>query len=231
MLKLKEWKSQVTHFAKEQWKNTKAILKTCSKFISVNRGSILYYSSLMLILAVMGTVAQRYRQQDSSLDTNENQEEIRSVTFDHQQPFESAESTEKCFSWPISGQMIADYSEDTLVWSQTLGQWQTHPAIDIAASSGETVAACADGEIIDAYYDSLFGNTIIIDHGDGMILRYASLSTLELVEIGDKVKTGDTISAVGNCYAESETAPHLHLEYYVDGESTDPKMLFADEAS
>lgn len=231
MLKLKEWKSQATHFANEQWKNAKAVLKKCGKFISVNRGSILYYSSLMLILAIMGTVAQRYREQDSLLDTNENQEEIRTVAFDYQQPFESSETPEKVFSWPISGQIIADYSEDTLVWSQTLGQWQTHPAIDIAASSGEAVSACADGEVIDAYYDSLFGNTIIIDHGDGMILRYASLNTLELVEIGDKVHIGDTISAVGNCYAESETAPHLHLEYYVNSESADPKMLFTNEAS
>ena len=76
------------------------------------------------------------------------------------------------------------------MWSETLGQWQTHPAIDIAAEAGEAVCACAEGVVSDAWEDALWGKVIQIEHPEGYVSTYANLSTLKLVKVGDAVTAG-----------------------------------------
>lgn len=126
------------------------------------------------------------------------------------------------WAWPLAGDIIGAYSPDVPIWSQTLSQWQTHPALDIAGIPGEAIYACADGTVLDAYSDRLWGNVIVLGHEDGYQSTYAGVNTLKLVSPGDAVAAGDVISAVGppvGC--EADLASHLHFELTRDGESVD----------
>ena len=126
------------------------------------------------------------------------------------------------FQWPVPGEVIGEYAPEALTWSDTMGQWQTHPAIDIAAGAGESVCACAEGVVLDAWKDPLWGMVIQIDHGEGYVSTYANLSTLKLVKPGDAVEAGQTISAVGSSAACEAGLPwHLHFCLERDGKSVD----------
>ena len=124
------------------------------------------------------------------------------------------------FQWPVDGEIVGEFAPETLVWSETMRQWQTHPAIDIAAEPGESVRACADGVVSDAWEDKLWGKVIQIEHPEGYVSTYANLSTIRLVKIGDAVTAGQTISAVGGTAAcEAEMPWHLHFSLEKDGEA------------
>lgn len=126
------------------------------------------------------------------------------------------------WGWPLEGEIIGPYSPREPVWSQTLSQWQTHPAIDIAGMPGEAIYACGDGTVLDAYSDRLWGNVIVIGHDGGYQSTYAGVNTLKLVSPGDAVARGDVISAVGEpTGCESEMASHLHFGLSLDGQSVD----------
>ena len=130
------------------------------------------------------------------------------------------------FAWPVEGEIIGAYSPEALVWSETLGQWQSHPGIDIAAAAGEAVAACAEGTVKEAWEDPLWGNVIEIEHRLGYVSTYANLSTLNMVAPGDAVAAGQIIGAVGNTAGcESEMPWHLHFSLTRDGAPVDIQKL------
>lgn len=126
---------------------------------------------------------------------------------------------------PVLGKVIVDYSKDNLVYSKTLEHWTTHYGIDIAADIGTPVKAAMSGTITDISRDPKLGIMITIDHGNGLVTRYASLQTDSMVKKGQKVKRGQVISAVGNT-ADFEVAdpPHLHFEVLKNGQYQDPKL-------
>ena len=124
--------------------------------------------------------------------------------------------------WPLEGEVVAGYSPEAPVWSETLGQWQTHPGQDIAGSPGEAVYACRDGVVTEVWNDRLWGNVIVIGHDDGYRSTYAGLNTLELVKEGDAVQAGQVIGSVGQSAAcEAELGWHLHFELTKDGRPAD----------
>ena len=64
-----------------------------------------------------------------------------------------------------------------------------------------------------------------IRHENDWISRYAALNTLELVEIGQKVMRGDTISAAANtALSEEDLGVHVHFELLMDGKSVEPEF-------
>ena len=129
--------------------------------------------------------------------------------------------------WPLEGEVVGDYSPEAPVWSGTMGQWQTHEGVDIAGAPGEAVVACGDGVVADVYSDRLWGNVIVIDHGDGYTSTCASLNTLELVRAGQAVSAGEVISAVGrSADCEADLGWHIHFALTLDGAPVD----FADLA-
>lgn len=100
-------------------------------------------------------------------------------------------------------------------------RWNSfHKGIDIAGDIGDDVFASMDGNVIYAQYnDGGYGNLIIVEHEDDMNTYYGHLSDF-YVKVGDKVKKGDVIGAVGN--TGFSTGPHLHFELRVDNEPVDP---------
>lgn len=124
------------------------------------------------------------------------------------------------FVWPVEGEIVGEYAVDHMVWSEDLAQWQTHPALDIAAAPGEAVAACAEGVVADAWEDGVWGKVIQIAHPEGYVSTYAGLSTLKLIAPGDSVAAGQIISAVGDtAVCEASMPTHLHFEVKKSGDS------------
>ncbi|ADU30317.1 M23 family metallopeptidase [Evansella cellulosilytica] len=94
-----------------------------------------------------------------------------------------------------------------------------HSGIDIAAPLNTPIYATANGEVTLADWHGGYGNTIIIDHGNGYETLYAHLNYID-VEVGDNVKKGDHIGGMGT--TGRSTGVHLHYEILRDGEHIDP---------
>jgi murein DD-endopeptidase MepM/ murein hydrolase activator NlpD len=94
-----------------------------------------------------------------------------------------------------------------------------HEGIDVTAPMGSPIEAPAAGLVIDAGWESGYGNTVIIDHGFGIVTKFAHASKL-LVKTGQRVQRGQRIALVGN--SGLATGPHLHYEVHVKGRPVDP---------
>lgn len=99
------------------------------------------------------------------------------------------------------------------------GQRRFHEGLDIAANHGNPVYAYTDGRVVEAGWNGGYGNCILIDHGNGLKTRYAHLSRIN-VKVGQKVKTGQRIGAVGS--TGNSTGPHLHFEVIKNGKTQNP---------
>ena len=101
--------------------------------------------------------------------------------------------------WPVSGCGI------------TRGVSGSHTGIDIAlfCNGGATVVAAASGTVIYAGWDGGYGNSVVIDHGNGLFSRYAHLSSVS-VSNGQSVGAGQAIGISGN--TGNSDGEHLHFE-------------------
>ncbi len=102
-----------------------------------------------------------------------------------------------------------------------------HSGIDFAASIGTPVYATADGTVTttDVKFSG-YGKMLVIDHGFGYRTRYAHMHDFA-VKRGQHVKRGDLIGYVGN--TGMSTAPHLHYEVYINGQTVDPVHYFFND--
>tara|TARA_B110000211_G_scaffold92684_1_gene108047 strand:+ start:1625 stop:2458 length:834 start_codon:yes stop_codon:yes gene_type:complete len=97
-----------------------------------------------------------------------------------------------------------------------------HSGIDIAAPEGAPIKAPADGTIAltgDFFFN---GNSVFIDHGQGLISMMCHLSRIDVKE-GDVIKQGDLIGAVGK--TGRATGPHLHWTVSLNNARVNPKLL------
>ena len=126
---------------------------------------------------------------------------------------------------PLRGEVVAAFSVDHLIYSETLEDWRIHDGLDISASAGTAVLAASVGTVQTVTDDALMGTTVIIDHGDGYQTTYANLQTKPPVEKGQRVTAGQVIGAVGTtAAAESAQGPHLHFSVSHDGDLVDPNV-------
>ncbi|WP_455271549.1 M23 family metallopeptidase [Rhizobium herbae] len=100
-----------------------------------------------------------------------------------------------------------------------LGRLALHAGIDFRAPTGTRIVATAPGTVMTAGKNGGYGNMVEIDHGNGITTRYAHLSTI-LVNVGDKITTGEAIARSGS--TGRSTGPHLHYEVRLNGEAVDP---------
>lgn len=136
---------------------------------------------------------------------------------------EAAKPEEKKFSMPIEGEVLNEFSNGELVKSKTTGAWQTHNGIDISAALGDTVLSAGSGTVAAVDNDPLWGITVTIDHGNGIITRYSNLNEGVTVQVGQEVGSGEEIGAVGET-ADIETLEksHLHFETVKNGSYVNP---------
>jgi murein DD-endopeptidase MepM/ murein hydrolase activator NlpD len=94
-----------------------------------------------------------------------------------------------------------------------------HEGIDVSAPMGSPIEAPAAGVVTDAGWENGYGNTITINHGFGIVTKFAHASKL-LVKTGQRVSRGQRIALVGN--SGLATGPHLHYEVHVNGRPVNP---------
>ena len=127
------------------------------------------------------------------------------------------------YVWPVQGDVVMPYAVQTLLYDSTMADWRTHAGIDIACELGEQVLASAPGIVVSVVEDELYGTTVEIDHGSGLVSCYANLAETPAVDVGDTVQVGDVIGAVGeSALCEVGEAYHLHFAMKLNGQSADP---------
>ena len=97
-----------------------------------------------------------------------------------------------------------------------------HSGLDIAAPAGTRVVAAARGRAIDTASYLFLGETVLLDHGEGLISLYGHLRRID-VRTGDAVAAGSAIGEVGA--TGRATGPHLHFAVYLNGAAVDPGIL------
>lgn len=99
-----------------------------------------------------------------------------------------------------------------------------HSGIDFRAPTGTPVLAAAGGRVIHAGTNGGYGKMVDIDHGNGLVTRYAHLSAIS-VSLGDTVTGGQRLGLAGS--TGRSTGPHLHFEVRRGGGALDPTRFLA----
>lgn len=134
------------------------------------------------------------------------------------------------FAMPTNGNISKLFSIDALVYSNTMEDYRTHSGIDICASAGDAVMAAANGTVTEVYEHPMMGHTVVIAHSGDSKTVYQNLSDEIPVRVGDTVKCGDIIGAIGeSALIEIAEEPHLHFELFVNGKVVDPTEFMSTE--
>jgi len=118
--------------------------------------------------------------------------------------------------WPIDAAITSGYGNRR---HPIFGGMRMHTGVDMPAPYGTLVHAPQDGIVVYSGWKSGYGNTVIIDHGDGLATLCAHNSSLE-VRVGEMVNRGQVIAKVGS--TGYSTGPHVHFEVRISGQHTDP---------
>jgi len=101
-----------------------------------------------------------------------------------------------------------------------------HQGYDMAQGCGATIYAAGPGEVITAGSYQGYGNTVRIDHGDGVVTLYGHMQWESLrVTVGQQVAAGVPLGAEGN--TGKSFGCHLHFEVRKSGSSVDPEPFMA----
>lgn len=115
---------------------------------------------------------------------------------------------------PVNGMITSRYGVSSSI------RRSTHTGLDIACSSGTDIKVVSKGTVTFAEYNGSYGNLVKVDHGNGIETWYAHCSKI-YAKVGQEVKAGDVIAAVGS--TGNSTGPHLHLEIRINGQTVNPQ--------
>ena len=123
--------------------------------------------------------------------------------------------------WPVPGRYVLS---DTFRSrnNPVHGRWEFHSGIDIPAPTGTAIVAAERGVVLSAGWISGYGNTVIIDHGNGISTLYAHNSQLT-VRSSQTVERGELIARAGS--TGNSTGPHLHFEVRINGNPVNPNAF------
>ena len=164
---------------------------------------------------------------DNAVTTSQQTEtNTQNTQVEEEQEVQNTETKkELSFQIPVEGEIIKEYAEENLVYSQTLDEWVTHSGIDIKADKTTVVKAAEGGVIKSIKNDPRYGLTIVIEHNDNYQTVYSNLLTSEFVVEGESVEKGQSIGTVGNSAVfEIADEPHLHFEILKDSIPVDPSI-------
>ncbi len=123
------------------------------------------------------------------------------------------------FSLPVQGRLSSPFGLKRFFNNQPKNP---HSGLDIAASTGTAITAPVPGVVINTgnyYYN---GNTVFLDHGQGLITGYFHMSKIT-VQAGQLVETGTKLGEIGS--TGRVTGPHLHWNVYLNKTKVDPALF------
>lgn len=97
-----------------------------------------------------------------------------------------------------------------------------HEGIDMVAPFGTNVMAAADGTVSDTGFHIIYGNYVVLDHGNGYTSMYGHLSKVS-VKRNQRLRAGQNLGNIGN--TGQSTGAHLHFEILFNGKARDPKTF------
>ena len=118
---------------------------------------------------------------------------------------------------PANGPITSSFG---MRYHPILKRKRAHNGLDIGAKNRSPISAAASGKVITAGWINGYGNTVVIDHGDGVSTLYGHCSVIHVRE-GQTVTMGDKIASVGS--TGLATGPHLHFEVRIRGKAVNPK--------
>jgi murein DD-endopeptidase MepM/ murein hydrolase activator NlpD len=126
---------------------------------------------------------------------------------------------------PTAGWLTSQFSRARV--HPLLHTTRPHEGIDVAAPMGSPIVAPASGTVTKVGYENGYGNVLEIDHGNGIVTRYAHCSRID-VKSGQRVTRGQRIAAVGS--TGLATGPHLHYELHINGKVVNPMTYVLADA-
>ncbi|WP_245810716.1 M23 family metallopeptidase [Loktanella atrilutea] len=125
----------------------------------------------------------------------------------------------KTFDQPIRGARLS--SSFGMRMHPVHGTMRMHSGLDFAAPQGSVVEATQKGRVAYMGKRSGYGTVVELDHGRGVMTRYAHLSALnDKLKVGQRVNAGTELGRAGS--TGTSTAPHLHYEIRINGEAVSP---------
>ena len=121
------------------------------------------------------------------------------------------------FSWPCTARALTCPFGPRI--HPITGVYSNHSGVDIGASYGSPIYACASGTVTTATYGTAYGYYVTINHGNGFSTLYGHMIRYT-VSAGDYVTRGEIIGYVGS--TGWSTGPHLHLTMYYNGTLVNP---------
>ncbi|MBP7174868.1 MAG: peptidoglycan DD-metalloendopeptidase family protein [Thermoclostridium sp.] len=155
----------------------------------------------------------------SFLEDNEKQgDEVFSVLTDKKEELQNYLDHLPTY-WPTKGKIKSEFGNR---FHPVYKKFTDHTGVDIGGTKGNSIYAAASGKVVFAGKSSGYGNYVDIDHGNGLVTRYAHCRKL-LVKKGQTVKIGEKIALVGD--TGTSTGPHLHFEVRIKDTAVDPSLF------
>jgi murein DD-endopeptidase MepM/ murein hydrolase activator NlpD len=126
---------------------------------------------------------------------------------------------------PTAGWLTSQFSRARV--HPLLHTTRPHEGIDVSAPMGAPIVAPASGVVTLVTRENGYGNMLEIDHGNGIVTRYAHCSRID-VRPGQRVTRGQRIAAVGS--TGLATGPHLHYELHINGKVVNPMTYVLADA-
>lgn len=123
------------------------------------------------------------------------------------------------FDWPTPGYTWITCSFGPRTHPVTK-KYSNHNGIDIGAYAGSPIRSTAAGTVIANTYNSVYGNMIKVDHGNGIVSMYAHMNARSKLKVGATVEQGTVLGYVGTTGLSS--GYHLHFTIFKDGVAVNP---------